>query len=303
MNLNEIAAFVAVVDGGGFTAAERATGVAKTTLSRQVQRLEENLGVQLLARTTRSVVLTDAGRALYRRSASAMAELADAQRAALDVVAVPTGLLRVASMAGIDQLLGALVAELVRRHPQVRVEVAIQHRTASLVAEGFDVAIRSGFLDDSTLVARLLYTARLALACSHAYADTYGLPATPSDLPKHRLALFGPAAPRGLLRLRGPDGWEEVRVEPLLTVNSFDVVAAMIGSGDAIGLVERAAAAQSDVEWIGVLPDYEIAPGAGVYAVYPASTHLTPKVRAFVDLMVEMVPPYFARRPAWAREP
>src|SRR6478735_9300066 len=155
MDLNEILVFARVVDAGSFSAAARLLEMPKSTVSRKVAELEERIGARLLHRTTRKLGLTDAGRIYYEHSARIVAEIEEAEEAVSRMESAPRGLLRVTAPLSFN-MLGSIVAEYLRRHPDVQVDLSCTDRAVDLVEERFDLGIRVGQLADSSLVARPL---------------------------------------------------------------------------------------------------------------------------------------------------
>src|SRR5262245_27738901 len=184
MDLNEIAVFARVVQAGSFTAAAKALGMPKSTVSRKVSELEERLGSRLLQRTTRKLSLTDVGRTYYDYSARIVGEVEDAERAVSDLQSTPRGLLRVTAPVNFA-FLNPIAADYLRRYADVRLDLFCTGRSVDLVEERFDVGIRAGALVDSTLIARSLGTVRWFLVATPGYFRKRGRPRSPEDLTKH----------------------------------------------------------------------------------------------------------------------
>ena len=289
MQLNETLAFVTVVDAGSFTAAGKRLGVPKSTLSKQVTRLEQRLGARLLQRTTRKLSLTETGQAYFARCQHAIAEIADAERLAQDVSGVPKGRLRVSCPFdfGRDHL-SRWTTEFRGRYPGIELEFVLSQARIDMIAEGIDVALRGGSLPDSSLVSRRLSADELLLAASPDYLDRRGRPETIAELLAHDTVSM-PFPPRGI-SLDGPNGPELIRLEPWLVANEWGFLRrAMLdgmGIGPAITQTVREDLVAGRLER--VLPQYGLR-GGGLYAVYPSRHHLSPKVRVFVDFVAEKV--------------
>lgn len=286
MDLNETLAFVCVARSGSFTAAGRALSLPKATVSRRVARLEARLELRLLQRSTRRVNLTDVGRVYYERSLHAISELENAERQLLDVTRKPTGTLRVTTSFdfGRDYLAGWLPL-FHQRYPEVRLELELTQRRVDLIAENIDVAIRGGALPDSALIARKLVDSRLLLVAAPAYLKGHGTPSTLAELAEHQCLALGKR-----WTLSGPDGPASVELEGWLTANEFGVLREAVLAGAGIGLLEALSVA-GDLRrrrLRRVLPDHAVQ-GGGLYAVYPSSHHLSPKVRVFVDFLAQQL--------------
>jgi DNA-binding transcriptional LysR family regulator len=290
MQLDGIFAFISVAEGGGFAAAGRRLGVPRSTLSRQIQRLEEELGVRLMERTTRAVRLTEAGRHYFHRCSHALQLIEAANHGARDAGAQPKGTLRVTAPIDIARdMLASLLPEFRRRYPDIELDLEITQRNVDIVAERFDLALRGGDrLRDSALVARKIWSHTLGLYASPDYLAARGVPKTPADLKRHDLIAF--STPSGALpwRLTGPEGALEIVPRAWLRANDFGFVRAAVAAGLGIGLDEPRIAAREvrAGRMQAVLPEYTMHGGA-LYAVYPSARRVPPKVRVFVDLLSE----------------
>jgi DNA-binding transcriptional LysR family regulator len=240
VDLNDVATFVRVAQGGGFTAAAKGLGVPKSTVSRAVARLEGVLGVRLVHRTTRALALTDAGRSYFERVRGAVAGLADASADVVDLGTEPRGTIRITAPVDLGQLLLAdVIARFVEKYPQVRFEVSLTGRVVDLVGEGFDMAIRATPLHDSSLVVRKLGSADLGLFASRAYLRARGTPSSVSELAEHEFIGFRPmTSSDGVpLALTGPEGLEHVEAHPGVVVDDLLFVHRLIAGGIGIGVL------------------------------------------------------------------
>lgn len=289
MLLTETQAFVAVARAGSFTEAGRRLGVPKSTLSRQVSRLEEHLGARLLQRTTRRLTLTETGEAYYQRCRPAIEDIEEAERVALDVAGRPAGTLRVtAPFDYVRDRLSPLIPELRERYPEIQLALILSQRRIDMLAEGIDVALRGGELPDSGFVSRKIAGSAVILCASPDYLDRRGRPLTPADLTGHDGVLMAPDGKPMPWRLPGPDGPAEIPLTPWLLANEWGVLHAALRSGLGIGPMLEEDVQQDLRTGIleRVLPEYAHRDG-GLYAVYPSRHHLTPKVRVFVDFLIE----------------
>lgn len=290
MDLNELLIFARVAQAGSFSAAARALGLPKSTVSRKVAVLEERLGARLLQRTTRRVSLTDAGRAYQQHCARILAAVEEGERAVSHMQEAPRGLLRVTAPVTFAYL-WPILAEYLERHPAVQADLVHTDRRVDLVEEGFDVAIRAGHLADSSLIARRLGTEWRVAVASPAYLQRHGAPAQPAALADHDGIAFG--AERTHWRLeRGPQR-VAIPMAPRLVVNDFHGLreAALAGLGIALIPVHVASDDLRAGRLQRVLPDWR-SPQTPIHAVYPSNRFLAPKVAAFLDLLLErMTPP------------
>ena len=289
MDLNRAAIFVKVVTEGGFTAAARALHLPKSSVSRAVSLLEEELGARLLQRSTRKVHLTEAGTTFFQRAAPALGGVEEAAAAVADLQGGLHGPIRITAPldAGV-WMLSPLVARFVSKHPAVYLEVVLTSRVVDLVSEGFDFGLRVTPLRDSSLVARKLGRIAAGLYAAPAYLARRGTPQVVTDLPQHQCVLFRPDRGRATWTLSGPGGDQAVDVAGPVGADDFFFVQRMLLEGVGVGLLPSflcdAAVATGDL--VRVLPGYS-ARGGQFHLAYPSARHLPHRVAAFRDFLVE----------------
>lgn len=285
MDLNEVMVFVEVVRAGSFTAAGLALEMPKSSVSRKVAQLEDRLGVQLLHRTTRSLRLSDVGEAYYARCLRVVAEAEAAEQLVGDLQAVPCGRLRITAPPALSAL-GSIVAEYLAKYPGVRVELVCTDRVVDLLAEGFDLAIRAGRLEDSALIARKLGTATRVLVATPAYLEGRGVPKQPADLPEHDLIVFSGGREEGVWRLISKRKQVDIQPTPRLVVNDYELVRAAVRSGLGIALLPGYLSREDleDGALVRVLPAWATAE-TPIRALFPAGRHKSIKLTAFLDLL------------------
>ena len=288
--LTEMEAFATVVDQGGFTDAAKKMGISKSAVSKHVSSLEARLGARLLNRTTRRVSPTEIGLAYYDRARRVLNDAGEADALVSSMQSEPSGLLRisVATDFGVGHL-SPILADFLHAYPEIQINMVLNNRYVELISEGFDMAIRIGELEDSTLRARRLTETVKRMIASPAYIDKYGTPGKIDDLSDHKLLHYSNQAAGNVWKVTAPSGEKrQVRTAGWLTVNDGQSLlnAAVSGLGIAYlpsFLYEDALKAGEVVE---VMPDL---PGEtlGVYAVYPPGRFTQPKVRAFIDYLVK----------------
>jgi DNA-binding transcriptional LysR family regulator len=286
-DLNEIVVFARVAQAGSFSAAARALDMPKSTVSRKVAELEERIGARLIQRTTRKLSLTDAGRIYFAHAARIVGEIEAAAEALGRVQTEPRGPLRVTAPLAF-RMLGPIVATYLVHHHEVQVELVCTDRRVDLVEEGFDLAIRAGALDDSSLVARRLGQFKRVLVAAPGYCKQHGTPRAPADLAKHTCLTFGGGARPAEWTLFSDGKKATVRVASRLTVNDFDILRAAAHAGLGIAALPDFTCAD-DVEagrLRRVLPDWHAA-ATPVHALYPTARHLSPKVTRFMEVLQE----------------
>lgn len=291
--------FAQVVDAKGFSAAARGLGISKAQVSKQVARLERDLGVKLLHRTTRRLSLTEAGSVFYDGCQRAIAEIAAAEAAVASLTDEPRGRLRVSAPLsfGLRHLAPALES-FMTRYPDVRVELSLNDRRVDLVEEGFDIGLRIGIPEDSSLIARRLASITRILAASPAYLDREGRPRSPADLKGHRHLLYSNIAHPDVIRLAGPGGvHRQVKVSGGLSANNGDFLLSSAGAGLGITFVPSfiLGNALRDGTLERVLPGWTGSERAALYCLFPPDRQMLPKLRVFIDFLADWFgdPPYW----------
>ena len=282
--------FCAVVENEGFTAAARTLGHTPSHVSKEIARLEERLGVRLLNRTTRSVSLTDAGGRYYERARQIVEDARRAQDQIMGAASTPSGLLNISVPVSLSlSCLNAWLPEFLSCYPDIRLAIETSDRMVDIVGEGFDVVVRAGSLDDSDLVARRLSTSRLLIVASPDYLERAGMPKKPEDLVDHVLIDFAHRDLAGRWRFSYSDGRRlSIPVSPRVVCNSGETEEALAIAGVGITrlpsfICQRAI---DSGRLIPILEPFENPP-VGIYAIYPSRLQLAPKVRAFVDFLID----------------
>ena len=298
-NLADIAVFVRVVERGSFTLAADDLALSRAVVSKYVSRLEERLGARLMHRTTRRLSLTEAGAALFEASRGAIERIEEAEAAVAQYQVAPKGRLRVSAPMsfGILQLGGAL-AEFSAKYPDISLDLQLDDRFVNLVEEGVDVAVRIGALTDSSLVARRIAKTQTVACASPAYLAERGEPERPEDLTVHDCLLYAYLSTANVWRFQGPDGRAiPVAVSGPIRANNGILLAdaAAAGRGVLMGPSFYVAARIRAGQLRRILADYRL-PELGIHAVYPQRELVPPKVRVFVDFLLERF-----RKPEWDR--
>lgn len=283
MEIEDLRTFVEVADAGGINSAARRLGLAKSIVSRRLLRLEEELGAELLARTTRGAVLTEAGITFRDRAADICATI-DAAREEVSPNGDLRGLLRIAGPASLATHFASSLTELARRHPALHVHVRFSDRYVDLVAEGFDCGIRVGYLPDSNLIARRIGSLPVRLYASPGYIRDNGAPESPEDVLKHS------AITPGTNSWKFSDGDQTFTVHPQgrFKADHAHVIAEAAAAGIGIAAIGDIIAAPY-VEagtLVPVMTRYGLPP-VGIFIVRPPSQHTPRKVRILIDLLVE----------------
>ena len=299
MDLNEIVVFARVVETKSFTAAAQQLGLPKSTVSRKISQLEERLGVRLLQRTTRKLNLTEVGQAYYERCQRIVQDIAAAEQVVTDMQTAPRGLLRVTVPVDLGSTyIGALVADFLAAYPEIQLDLDVSDRIVDLIEDGIDLGLRIGPLTESTLIARKLGAIHMRVCASSEYLAKRGAPTTVAQLADHDALAFAPSGRVLQWTLHGPKGAiEEAPFKARLVSNGMLALrdAARAGAGVAVMpefvIADDLAAGRMAI----VLPEWTTAQ-AELFAVYPSTRNLSPKVRAFLEFVVARMSP-----PPWKR--
>lgn len=289
--LTEMEAFAMVVDLGGFTDAARKLGISKSAVSKHVASLESRLGARLLNRTTRRVSPTEIGLAYYDRAQRVLNDAGEADAMVSAMQAAPSGLLRisVATDFGVNHV-SPVLGDFLLKYPDITVNMVLNNRYVELISEGFDLAIRVGEMDDSSLRARKLTETTRCLVAAPSYLEQFGRPQRIDDLNEHKLLHFTNQSNGNVWKLTAPSGEKrQVRATGWLTVNDGQSLlnAAVAGLGIAYlpsFLCHEKLAEGAIVDAMPDLPQER----QGIYAVYPPGRYVQPKVRAMIDFLADV---------------
>jgi DNA-binding transcriptional LysR family regulator len=299
--VGDLTLFLRVVDLGSITAAARSLDLSVAVASQRLKRLEKELGVRLLHRTTRRLHPTPEGAALAQQGRVLVEDLESLGAGLREAANEVAGILRVTMSASFGrQYVSPLLPSFLARHPKLRLSAHLSDNVVDLVSEGFDLAIRIGALEDSGLVARRIASNRRVLCASPDYLRRRGRPRKPEELTAHDcLLLFGSNGRQDVWRMQGPDGQEiAVRVQGRFESNFGEVLrdASLAGEGIVIHslwhIADDLRAGRLEI----VLPDYPPATTA-ISAIMPQRRLVPPRVRAFIDLLTAE----FGDDPPWER--
>lgn len=282
--------FVKVAETGSLTQASDLLGVSRATVSHQIASLEKHLGARLFNRTTRRVTLTEVGRAYLARCREILAEVEMAEAEASELTGTPRGQLRLSAPVSFGILyLGEPITQFATTYPEVEIQVQLTDRFVDVVAEGFDVVVRISQHEESSLIARPLARCRLSICASPTYIERYGLPRLPGELADHRCLYYSNDLRKGDWVMHRNDETEHVRVRGPICANNGDILryAALQG----LGIVSLPAFfVEQDIRGgrlREILPEWS--PGAlNINVLYPSRSHLTAKVRVFVDFLMKV---------------
>ncbi len=294
MDLNHAVTFIRVVESGGFTSAASVLGLPPSSVSRSVAKLEGELGITLLERTTRKVTLTEAGRAYYERAREALAGLDEANALALDAAREPHGLVRVGVPPAFAPMMAATLAHFANTYPRISLDVVATTRAGHLVGDSLDLALVLGRQPDSSLVSRRIGDVAQQLYAAPAYLEARGAPQSLDELPVRARARHTAVALRGTLGSSGSAGFEVWEMHGPEGPVSLEIQAHI--RADHEGFVFEAAVAGLGIAMLPVLP-------AGTYVERGLLVPVLPQYAASVPMqLLTPAPRMIARRTALLRD-
>jgi DNA-binding transcriptional LysR family regulator len=286
--LRSMEVFVATVDTGSFTAAAERFGISAVMVGKHVRELEQRLGAALLARTTRRQSLTEIGRQYAEQCRAILAQIAAAEAVAETMRTAPRGLLRVTAAVSFgSEILSPLITDYLAQYPEVSVELNLSDRMVDLVEEGYDIAIRIGELEDSSMVARPLRPYGMCICAAPDYLARRGTPQVPADLAQHECLEFTGWAPQLRWRLKGEKNGRHIPPSRFRANNSLAIrQAALNGFGILMQAEMTLAEELATGRLVALLQDYLPTPRP-MQLVYSRDRQATPKLTTFIDFLLQ----------------
>ena len=298
--LGALSLFAKAVETGSFSEAGRQSGLAPSSVSRRIVELESWVGAALFHRTTRKLNLTEVGRSFYERTRGILLDLEEARVMAAQLEDHPTGLVRLTIPASMERHLTAGIFEFQARWPGVRFALTFSDRMVDLVGEGFDLAVRVGPLEDSTLRARKIGAARRFLCASPRYLDRAGVLERPEDLEDHNCLIFRTHPGYNVWRFKSGGRTVDVRASGSFSANSGNALinAARDAMGPILAPEWLVGPFLASGELVDLLPKHPPVPDrTPLYAVHPYQRFVPPKVKTFVEFLVNR----YGKGYDWAR--
>jgi len=286
----EMNAFVSAVEQGGFSSAARELGLSPSALSKLVTRLEDRLGARLLQRTTRRLLLTPEGEVFFTRAQRILAAIDEAESEVTEANASPRGTLRLhcGTAFGMHQLALAM-PRFLARYPDISMDITISDQPPAAMEEGIDLAIRIGPLDESSMVARRICNLQRVICAAPSYLNRCGTPQTPDDLQRHNCLWITSLPALRRWPFDTEEGIRVVNVGGNVAANTAETVLQLAIAG--VGITRLTDVIVGDAigrgELVPVLTDWHHAEPVPLFATYPSGRHLSPKVKAMVDFLVE----------------
>ncbi|MBL4739467.1 MAG: LysR family transcriptional regulator [Sneathiella sp.] len=288
--LGALTLFTKVVETGSFSEAGRQSGLAPSSVSRRIVELEGWVGAALFYRTTRKLNLTEVGQSFYERTRSILLDLEEAKVMAAQLEDHPSGLIRLTIPASMERHMTSAISDFQARWPGVRFALTFTDRVVDLVGEGFDLAVRMGRLEDSTLRARKIGEARRFLCASPRYLGRAGTPGRPEDLASHSCLIFRTHPGYNVWRFKAGDRTVDVRASGSFSANSGTALINAARDGMGLVLVPEWLVGPSLVngELVEVMPNHPSVPErTPLYAVHPYQSFVPPKVKTFVEFLAK----------------
>ncbi len=294
LNLNDMLLFAKVAELKGISAAARALNMPKSKVSRHMVELETALGTGLLERTTRSVELTEAGEIFFQHCKRVVEEKDGAIASVNQLLETPRGHLRVSVSTSIGQyLIAPHLGEFARKYPDIELQLDLNNRRVDLISEGYDLVIRVGQLQDSSLMSKRIGTARAHLYAAPEYIEEYGMPKKPDQLQEHTLLAMSNSNNITQWTLENTAGdIKAFEAQPKHVINDFSALRGMAEGGAGIAIAPEYVI-RSGIEkgrLVRVLPDWR-STMVGYYVLYPSRKGLTKKSQAWIDFFTGKLTP------------
>lgn len=284
--------FVKVAKAGSLAKAAKQLNISRALVTKHLQDMEAYLGVRLFNRTTRQIALTETGQEYYGFCTRVLSQIEEEERSILQRQSLPRGTLKIISPMGFGNLsLAPIISAFIEKYPDISITLVLSDASttpAHLIDEGFDLAIRLGDLEDSSMVARKIGETRWVTCASPRYLERFGRPSTPPDLAAHNCLVHRKTAPASVWRFDGAAGRVEVKVDGSLDTNSVFVIKAAVMAALGIAVLPLYCIGPELVtgEVEEILPDYPVVKRP-IYVLFAYSRYLPFKIRAFVDFLAE----------------
>ena len=296
--ISDLDIFARVARTGNMSAAGREMGLSPAVVSKRISLLEDRLGARLFQRTTRQLTLTETGEGYFKRVVDILSLVEEAEDFVSRRNTKPRGLLKVTAPTSFSRLhIAPYLAEFLSRYPEIELDFHLTDNFVDIIREGFDIAIRIGELQDSSLVARKLAPDNRVICAAPAYLERHGAPKSLADLDHHNCLSAGA---QEVWRIEGPDGHEQLRLKGNIRSNSAEFVRDAMLAGLGLGLRSTwdigPELKSGDLKV--VLPQYRGSSNVGIYAVYPCREFMPAKVNALIEFLAEL----YGTEPYWDKD-
>lgn len=289
--------FVEVVKSESFTVAAEKLNLSRAQVSKSIMRLEQHLGTRLLNRTTRQISLTDIGKIYFQRCLLILEDIEEMEGIASEQTEKPSGVLKISAPTSFGILhLQQVLAEYLKKYPDVQISISLTDRLVDIVEEGIDVVLRISKLSDSSLIARKIAPCQLILCASPEFLQKFGTPATPEELTTLPCLTYSNKPYPNRWQFTGPQGEVSIKVSGPFEADNGDILKSITLAGMGISLLPDFIVGPeiSSGKLQSILPDYSPG-GIPIYAIFPSRRYLSAKVRTFVDFISN----YYGDNPDW----
>ncbi|MEH6403669.1 MAG: LysR family transcriptional regulator, partial [Sneathiella sp.] len=290
IDLNDMRLFAKVAELNGISPAARALGIPKSRVSRRIATLEASLGARLLERSTRAVQLTEMGTLFFQHCKRIVEEAENAVETVNQMTETPRGVLRISVSVAVGQYLVAPhLGEFLKIYPDIEIQLDLNNRRVDLISEGYDLVLRVGDLQDSSLMSRRIYHARAHLCASPGYISTFGQPATPAQLIDHKKLVMSNSNSTTKWILENTAGdLRSIDVDPRGSINDFTTLKWLLEADAGIAIMPEYITRDSirTEKLVRILPDWR-SPLVSYYILYPSRKGLTKKSEAFVNFYTQ----------------
>tara|TARA_B100000989_G_C19531008_1_gene469866 strand:+ start:5366 stop:6250 length:885 start_codon:yes stop_codon:yes gene_type:complete len=287
MLLNEMEIFYHVVEQRSFSKAAERLRVSKSFISKRINKLEQDLSVRLVSRSTRKLTLTEAGENFYRQCAKVVYEGEKGYSIVSELQGRPSGLLRISIPPALAMnLITPVFSKFLAEHPEVTLDIELESRLVDIVKGGYDLALRSAKLESSNLIAQKIYTINNVICATKEYLTTHGTPTTPTELINHNCAIYSYAKFPGRIELSRQGRKETLILRGNFMSNHLDLIKKLILSNTALGFLPEFMVDNElkNKHLTLCLPDYKL-PTSNLYAIYPEREFMLPKLKLFLDML------------------
>lgn len=291
MLLNEMGIFYHVVEQQSFSRAAERLGVSKSFISKRMTKLEQDLKIRLIARSTRKLRLTEAGEQFYRYCTNVVQEGEKAYSMVSELQGKPAGQLKISIPPALAlNLVFPVFSKFLTQYPDVILDIELETRLVDLVKEGYDLALRSAILESSNLIAQKIYTIKNVICATTNYLQNHGILKKPADLVHHNCALYSDSKSRGQIKLQKQKQTETIHVKGNFMSNHLDLIKQLVLSDACLGILPEFMVTNelSNKKLIPCLGDYTL-PSNNLYAIYPEREFMLPRLSAFLKMIKEKI--------------
>ncbi|MCF6767845.1 LysR family transcriptional regulator [Thiotrichales bacterium 19S11-10] len=287
MLLDEMRIFYHVVQQQSFSKAAERLGVSKSHISKMITKLEEDINSRLISRSTRKLLLTEAGESFYEYCSKVVETGEQGYAAMNELNGKPTGVLKISIPPALAlNMLSDIFSKFLLDYPDITLDIRLENHTVDLIKDGYDLALRSAVLESSNLIAQRIYTFNHIICATHNYLNHKGIPNTPKDLSRHNFAIYGDSKSASKIVLKKQQNEETINITGNFVSNQLDLIKKFMLQDACICTLPEFMITNElkDQKVVKCLEDYTT-PTSNVYAIYPEREFMLPKVRLFLQIL------------------